>query len=136
MKGKKVDVICAFCGKAFAKRVADANRSNRIGKRHLCSRSCAGKLHNKEQPSDASNLRKPGIIRTPRKPTKDSPFRWFMRRAKLRFGSLCDITIPYLAELWEKQQGKCPFTGWTLILPIHGSKWENNKKETKKGKPR
>ena len=32
-----------------------------------------------------------------------------------------DITLEYLKELWEKQNGLCPFTGWNPLLPRSSS---------------
>lgn len=28
-----------------------------------------------------------------------------------------DITVDYLKHLWAAQNGKCPYTGWNLIMP-------------------
>lgn len=51
-----------------------------------------------------------------------SPFRWFLKRIKLncymRSNRLVkvdpNLTIHDLKEIWEKQNGTCPFTGWKL----------------------
>lgn len=55
-----------------------------------------------------------------------TPFRWFVLRGKDRdkrknYG--CNITVEYLKELWDKQKGICPLSGWNLKLPINASKW-------------
>lgn len=122
MKGKKVIVECAFCLHLFEKSLVEFNRSCKAGNRHLCSRSCAGKLHNREYVSDAHHLL--GYVRSP---DTESPFRWFMKVINQRRGKLgeTDIDIEYLKQTWDKQKGLCPYTGWALSLPIRCDKWDD-----------
>lgn len=34
-----------------------------------------------------------------------------------------DLTAEYLKDLWDQQQGRCPFSGWALQLPDSTRKW-------------
>jgi rubredoxin len=55
---------------------------------------------------------------------EDSGFRETLRRARNKKRSkTIEITIDDLKELWDKQKGICPYTGWELILP----KWKIRK---------
>lgn len=57
---------------------------------------------------------------------EDSGFRETLRRARNKKRSkeiIIEITIDDLKELWNKQKGICPYTGWELILP----KWKIRK---------
>jgi hypothetical protein len=59
-----------------------------------------------------------------------SPYRRHLRLAKTRVkvnGRLLNITLEYLKDLWEKQEGKCPYTGWQLENFETTSQWNNHK---------
>lgn len=58
-----------------------------------------------------------------------SPFRQHFKLARRRVkthGRECTITLEYLKELWEKQDGKCPYTGWKLDNPETTAHWDNH----------
>ena len=38
-----------------------------------------------------------------------------------------DLDLPYLKELWEKQQGMCPLSGITMELPVNLLAWTRDK---------
>lgn len=44
-------------------------------------------------------------------------------RYRRRYGP-SDITLKYLAWLWKRQGGRCPFTGWKLRLPASTRGWD------------
>ena len=44
---------------------------------------------------------------------------WKIRSQAKRKGIYFDITMPYLQELFEKQNGKCAYTGWQLTFPTY-----------------
>lgn len=53
-------------------------------------------------------------------------FRWFILRAEYRNRNKnigCDITVEYLKDLWQKQGGICPISGWKLTLPKDSDGW-------------
>lgn len=46
-----------------------------------------------------------------------TPFRELAKRARNRRHE-CDIDAAYLKEVWEKQEGRCAWTGLPLVLPL------------------
>ncbi|MGB3654265.1 MAG: hypothetical protein WBA41_24070 [Rivularia sp. (in: cyanobacteria)] len=60
---------------------------------------------------------------------KYSPFRQHLKLARRRVksnGRECNITLEYLKQLWEKQDGRCPYTGWKLDNLQTTSEWNSN----------
>lgn len=58
-----------------------------------------------------------------------SPYRRHLRLARTRVkvnGRLLNITLEYLKDLWEKQEGRCPYTGWELENFETTSLWSNH----------
>ncbi|MBR8835562.1 MAG: hypothetical protein DSM106950_16500 [Stigonema ocellatum SAG 48.90 = DSM 106950] len=56
-----------------------------------------------------------------------SPFRQHLKLARRRMkthGRECTITLEYLKELWERQSGRCPYTGWELDNPETTAHWD------------
>lgn len=51
---------------------------------------------------------------------KPQPFRYFQRHIIKKQGN-CPVSLKELQELWDEQDGKCPYTGLSLILP-YGTK--------------
>jgi hypothetical protein len=115
-------VKCHECGNFFEKRNADYNRTERLGKRHFCSRSCSVICGNKEM--SISRRKMAGIhIKKFCKNREDeySPFREFIRRCKtterIKHYGIPDIDLKYLKGIWESQSGICSYTGIKMILP-------------------
>jgi endogenous inhibitor of DNA gyrase (YacG/DUF329 family) len=113
---------CAECGIEFEKRTADYNRTERIGERHFCSRSCSVIRGNKEM-SPERRIQCGEQIKKFADNRKDefSPFREFVRRTRLKdriksYGK-GNVDSIYLKNLWEIQDGICPYTGIKMILP-------------------
>ena len=60
---------------------------------------------------------------------KYSPFRQHLRLARRRVKTHkreCTITLEYLKELWEKQGGRCVYTGWELDNPETTNHWNDH----------
>jgi hypothetical protein len=106
----KVELICEFCGKKFLRDKSEVNRNKKKGRKTYCSLSCAGKLNN-------NHLRVfDGKYNCNLKANKSdlySPFRWHLRNMNQR-KHMCDVTLEDLKRQWEKQKGRCPYTGWKL----------------------
>lgn len=125
---KTVKVLCAGCSKKFDKRVADYNRTERRGGKHFCSLSCSVSVSNKTvNRGNVDNFHgiKPNLI------DEYTNFRWFLARIRSRVkksewkkGST-DLTLEYIKDIWEKQQGVCPWTGKCLVLPNTTQGWNN-----------
>lgn len=120
---KTVSVVCAGCSKEFEKALSEVNRAVKRGfLSHYCSNKCQ-RLHGPINPKGNSvNLKKGGRI-----PNELSPFRYYAGKAKARnkqYGfEVPAITVEYLKEIWNSQNGKCPLTGWNLVLPESISYW-------------
>jgi len=103
----KVELICEFCGKKFLREKSESNRNKKKGRKTYCSLSCAGKLSNIHLRVFDNN----NNLKT-MKSDSYSPFRWHLRNMKRR--RECDVTLEDLKKQWEKQKGRCPYTGWKL----------------------
>ena len=112
-----VSVECAFCRNPFEKRVAEFNRSVCRNANHFCSRSCSASFGNTIVPRGTNNLHRGFITRD-----EFTPFRYFLavarNRKRTKDGQSFDLTLKHLKQLWESQEGVCPFTGWKLNLPL------------------
>jgi len=114
---KTIEIKCDSCNKEFTRRLTEHKRSLRKGRKEFCSRTCAGNFvvsnFGDKANRDTSHLR--GYSR------KDefTGLRKFIRISKRRAdekNQSCDLDLPFLKELWEKQNGICPLTGWSLVL--------------------
>jgi hypothetical protein len=45
-----------------------------------------------------------------------------MARARYRQKDT-DLTVEFLRELWDSQNGRCPLTGWKMVLPPSTKGW-------------
>ena len=108
---KTIELTCDTCGKQFHKRRAEHNRCLKRGhKRKFCSLKCCGKATIDNIPPESKVW---DHLVANNKSDEYSPFRWHYRNAKRRKHEF-DLTLEYLKELWEKQDGKCPYTDWPL----------------------
>jgi hypothetical protein len=114
---KTVEVICEFCQDPFQRSIKEYNRSIRNKTKMFCDRSCACSYGLKVSPrkGDASRLNPANKL------DKFSPFRYFVSKSRSEerkswYGE-SDLTIEYLQDLWEKQNGICPYTNYQMELP-------------------
>ncbi len=117
-----ISLLCDGCGNEFDKPLKEYKRRVKLGQVvFFCNQSCQVRRANLSTPHNHDNLN-----RTGRKADSLSPFRWFVSRAvaRRRKGDV-DITPDFLQQLWESQQGKCPFTGWMLKLPRTTGGWDH-----------
>lgn len=129
---KTTEVKCNECGKLFHKRNGDYNRSKRMGLPHYCSRRCSiihthKNLTNEQKKNRYERIKGKGAIK---KCNEYSPFREIMRRINNRTISRytkSDINIQYLKDLWESQNGICPYTNIKMILPKSASDYRKIK---------
>jgi hypothetical protein len=118
---KCVSLICSECGKEFEKPRNEYNRRIKKGiEKFYCSLSCAVSNSNKVSPH--GNL---ANLKADNRKDEFTTIRWFLRRAKSRKNKKgpTDLTEIYLKQLWEDQNGICPFTGWKLRLPRWTNGW-------------
>ncbi|MEM7714902.1 MAG: hypothetical protein AAF349_15215 [Cyanobacteria bacterium P01_A01_bin.68] len=120
MNKSQVIVICQnpACGKEFNKSRSEFNRSKKLGRFHFCSLRCHAKyrgLGTSKVKANRTTSHLKDIVRT----DEYSPFRnhlKVMRKSAKRRKKECSVTLADLKELWEKQKGICPYTGWNLLL--------------------
>jgi len=120
-----INLVCSHCGKIFPRTLAEYNRSKRVGRLSYCSGSCAASENNRKSPR-SGNI---DNLNSANRKDKFSPFRYAMKivraRSKQNNRKSYDIDIEYLNEIWKKQHGKCPYTGWDLELPRTSFGWED-----------
>lgn len=124
----KIDLVCQWCGKNFKRERGEHNRNTKLGRRVFCSLSCTAKQQNADEPDyllkNRDNFK---TIKGARALDKYSSFRYFYKRIKHSHkhkGRAYNLTLQDLKDLWEKQQGICPYTGWKLILPLSSGGWK------------
>lgn len=123
---KSIELICFNCKKSFIKGLKEYNRIIKAGRiRFFCSKPCSTTTQNREKPPKGN----PASLLPYNKDDEYSKFRLYLLHGIYRSKSkneMCDLDLQYLKELWDKQNGICPFTAWKLILPKNTSKtWEN-----------
>ena len=107
---KTIELTCPVCQSRFDRPLKEYNRSQKKGKPSYCSRKCSSKVNIANIPKETmvtDHLRL--IVRS----DEYSPFRFHYRNAKRRNKEF-NLTLEYLKELWEKQNGRCSYTGWKL----------------------
>jgi hypothetical protein len=87
----------------------------KLGRTAYCSRSCGAKAN--IETTISKEKRTHAHLKPDNKLDELSPFRWHLRNAKRRTkenGKEFSLTLDFLKELWEGQDGKCPYTGWQM----------------------
>ena len=113
-----VKLKCNHCGKKFHKMKSEYNR--RISKginNFYCNLKCVGLADYKNNPDKFKPFKEANTKRIKRycgsRKDQYSPFKYHSNKARSRSkakGESTNITSEYLKELWEKQNGTCPYT--------------------------
>jgi hypothetical protein len=120
---KTVEITCAECGIKSPKRKAEIDRQLRKGKvTFYCSTNCASK-------NSCSHLEKyHGLYNQNLVPNNRldelTSFKWYLkviRKNSKHRQHEYNIDCKYLKQLWDKQNGICPFTNKKLILRTHSN---------------
>lgn len=92
---KYIELVCCKCQKTFSKEKKEFDRQARNGRSDFrCSLKCCNETK------------------------EDSPFKLIWRNAKGNIrGHKFSLSIDYLRKLWDKQKGRCAYTGIPLVLP-------------------
>lgn len=121
-----VTCICKNCNIEFEKPKNEYNRKLKLGTPFYCSLKCS-KSSNNFDTSHLDTWRKSeenkNFIRQFSGSEKDvySQFRETLKKVRSRSKSKqreCNIDLQYLKEVWEKQEGKCPYLKRKLVLPL------------------
>lgn len=117
-KGRKLGTCCCNnCGIEFQKPQSEINRNKKLGRQNFCSRTCVG-LNNVKNFGDRRNNYDISKHSGWRK-DEFTKFRYHFRNIKSRNKEI-DITIEDLRNVWEKQNGFCPYLGIKLTLNSYG----------------
>lgn len=117
MNRKIAKFTCFYCGKESEKALSELIRNDKLKRKNFCSRTCSGM-------NNIKNFRKDSYLFIKdykRQKDEFTPFRIHLRRAKKRFKEI-DITLEYLKEIWDKQNGICPYTNIKLVTPSYRQK--------------
>lgn len=113
----KIKINCDNCGEPFLRVEKEVRRSQNLGRKNFCSRTCAGKVlysnFGDKRNTDTSHLH--GL-------NKDefTGFRWYLRKSKQRFKE-CNLDLQYIKDLFEKQKGICVYSKVKLQHPKYNS---------------
>ena len=123
-----MELICFNCSNKFKRNQSEHNRSVQLNRKEFCSHSCQFKYLHKlgKYDKNKDNFTKIYSIQgVGRKNDEFSSFRKFYRSIKSRSkfkNWKVEITLQDLKNQWDKQQGKCYYTGIDLLLPINTCK--------------
>lgn len=123
-KRKLVTVTCDYCRESFSKPESEYKRNIKLGRRNFCSRSCCGKyIASLNKPLTQAQIGSRNSIRNYSSNRNDeyTPFREILRTVRNRCKEF-NLDLPYLVELWNSQNGICPYTRLKLVLPT----WNTN----------
>ena len=117
---KTEDVVCENCGVIFKKPSKEVNRSLKIGRKQYCSIACSKKI---EQNIKRLRAIAPiiNVIYASNRKDEYSEFRQHLLRAKRR-NQITDITLQDLKDVWEEQNGICPYSKVRLKAPLYYEK--------------
>ncbi len=116
---KLVTFICDFCKKEAEKPLSEYNRNLKLGRKNFCCRSCAIKYANVNKLHRFTDKCKNHLLSIcNNRKDEYTGFRYILRNIHSRFKDV-DIDLEYLKQLWQSQNGICPYTGIHLILPTH-----------------
>jgi hypothetical protein len=113
----QVELTCEMCGRTFTRSSAEVNRNRKLGRRVFCSLECTGQANIANLPPTTETAR---YLWRGKTPDKYSPFREYLklirRRTQEHHEGLA-LTLEDIKQQWERQNGRCPFTGWQLEIP-------------------
>jgi hypothetical protein len=119
------------CNKYFYKENKEINRSKRLGRKQYCCMQCYAYAEGKDNlnfadPKKVALTRKNISKYCGNKRDEHTPFRFYIHNIKnSRRKKEHNIDEFYLKEIWDKQNGICPYTGWKLILPHSTAGWKD-----------
>lgn len=116
---KLITFTCDCCGKEAQKPLSEYNRNIRLGRHNFCSRTCACIYNNKHTQKKLTDKMKTHLQNIcGNRHDEFSEFRYILRNVRKRFKNV-DIDLQYLKDLWNEQNGICPYTGIHMMLPTY-----------------
>ena len=124
-------IKCEECGKQFERVNKEVRRNQRLGRKQFCTRGCASRHTAKSSWTEERRAAQAKVAKQVLDPyvkrDEFTPFRWYAagiaRRCRERKRKDGGITLQELKNVWERQQGVCPYTGVQLILPNSSEGW-------------
>ena len=114
-------VCCHGCGQEFEKETRYVKSAIKKGRNNFCSLKCVGIL-NLEKGKDkidkwkfSEENKKLLMNNSHNRKDEFTGFRKLLASCNKR-NKVCDLDLPYLKDLWEKQNGKCILTNVDLVL--------------------
>jgi hypothetical protein len=122
----KINLVCGYCNKKFAKPKNEYNRRIKTGLTNFyCSRACAG-IVNGGWKKVNEKLKKNGNLYDISKHANNRGVckfeSWVKRVTKRPSNGICNITADHLKEIWT---GKCALTGVDIVLTSPSVKFNN-----------
>lgn len=112
-------VKCESCGRTHHKNRSEYNRNVRLGRRFYCSRKCQGRGVLSNIPLD-KRLNSKHLAKAGWQKSELSPFKQLLNSARYHCKGTdreCSVNLDDLKEQWDKQNGRCPITNWSLLIP-------------------
>lgn len=138
MNIKKTKIICASCSKAHEIRLSDYNRKIKAGQnKFYCSLKCSGKADYKNNPSKLEkNKGNISLLKGHEANRLDeySPFKYSLNKARSRSkerGEETNLTLEYLKQVYDSQNGLCTYTGIKMEIPRSSQDEDIKKSPTK-----
>jgi hypothetical protein len=119
MKKRKQELaICANqnCKKEFLKDSSEIKRNQKIGRRNYCTSTCCGSDNHKHLKQFSEENKKYLVGFANNRRDQYTGLKEHFRRIKKRKHKV-DITLDDLLNQWEKQKGKCAYSGVDLVHP-------------------
>ena len=124
MAVSKIKLKCLYCGNIFDKLKSEYNRQINKGKsKFYCSYKCVGKADIQKNPDKFKKFREANAIRIKKycgcRLDQYSPFKYHANKARSRSklkNYQTDLTTEYLKEVWDKQNGICPYSNIKMEL--------------------
>jgi hypothetical protein len=138
MNIKKTKIICVSCGKAHEIRLGDYNRKIKAGQsKFYCSLKCSGKADYKNNPKKLEkNKGNISLLKGYEANRLDeySPFKYSLNKARSRSkekGQETNLTLEYLKEVYDNQNGLCAYTKIKMEMPRSSQDEDIKKSPTK-----
>ena len=118
-----ITTICTECKKKFEKSVSHFNRCKRQGWKHFCCHKCRIAYTNSNLTEEQRIRRNELFVKNRFIPQSNefSPFKVFSKKVRqtdvIRRYGRSNLDAEYLKKLWDAQNGKCAYTGITMVLP-------------------
>jgi len=100
-------VTCAWCDKQFEKAVKRINQTEKHGKKHTCSRSCASKLTNEDRRCEPTTVNAEHTRRDKEKYPEKAHARYLVRQA-VKTGKLIPLEECELCDSEDHVEGHHP----------------------------